>query len=53
MKKYYQSEAWLRHRYHTQRKTIQEIAKECDCSTATIQNYLEKYGLIRNPRKWK
>lgn len=53
MAKFYQSRDWLYRRYVVQKKTISEIAKECDCATSTIQNYLEKFELIKNGRKWK
>lgn len=49
----YKSEAWLKRRYVVQKKTIVEIAKECGCSHQTVQNYLEKFGLMRKQRTWK
>jgi len=45
--KLYQSKDWLRRRYVIQRKTVTEIATECQVSAMTIQRYLEKFGLIR------
>lgn len=45
--KLYQSKDWLRRRYVIQRKTVTEIAVECQVSAMTIQRYLEKFGLIR------
>lgn len=53
MSQLYTSKAWLTKRYLVDKKTIQEIAKEANCSHMTIQRYLEKYGLIRNQRTWK
>jgi response regulator of citrate/malate metabolism len=50
--KLYESKDWLYRRYVVQRKTITEIAKEAGCSHMTIQRYLEKYGLIKNQRKF-
>lgn len=48
----YKSQAWLYKRYVVERKGIKEMAEEAGCSHMTIQRALEKYGLIRNPRKW-
>ena len=45
MAKVYQYKEWLRKRYHVDRKTPQEIAKECGVSERTIYNYLDKFGL--------
>lgn len=50
--KFYQSKAWLTKRYVVDKKTVQDIAKECSVSIQTIQNYLEKFNLIKNPRRW-
>jgi anaerobic selenocysteine-containing dehydrogenase len=48
--KLYQSEAWLRKRYHVDRKTPEEIAKECGTSVETIYVYLAKFGLRKSKR---
>jgi DNA-binding MurR/RpiR family transcriptional regulator len=45
--KYYQSKDWLHRRYVIQKKTITEIAKECNVSAMTIQRYLDQFGLIK------
>jgi len=45
--KYYQSKDWLHRRYVLQKKTITEIAKECNVSAMTIQRYLDQFGLIK------
>ena len=45
--KLYQSRQWLHRRYVVQRKTVIEIAKECDVSAMTVQRYLEQFGLIK------
>jgi hypothetical protein len=50
--KLYESKDWLFSRYTVKKMTIQEIAKEAGCSHMTIQRALEKYGLIKNQRKW-
>jgi DNA-binding MurR/RpiR family transcriptional regulator len=45
--KLYQSKEWLTRRYSIQKKTINEIAIECNVSLMTIQRYLDKFGLIK------
>lgn len=45
--KLYQSKDWLYRRYVVQKKTIIQIAKECEVSAMTIQRYLEQFGLIK------
>jgi predicted DNA-binding protein YlxM (UPF0122 family) len=50
---FYKSQAWLTRRYRDQKKTISEIAKECQVSDQTILNYLNKFNLIKSPRSWK
>jgi hypothetical protein len=45
--KLYQSKEWLFRRYAVQKKSIPEIAKECNVSAMTIQRYLEQFGLIK------
>lgn len=52
MAKLYESQAWLHKRYVVDKKTTIEMAKEAGCSHMTIQRALEKYGMIRNQRKW-
>lgn len=48
--KLYTSEAWLRKRFLVDRKTPQEIAKECGASVETIYVYLAKFGLRKSKR---
>ena len=48
--KLYTSEAWLRKRFHLDRKTPEEIAKECGASVETIYVYLAKFGLRKSRR---
>lgn len=50
---YYKSYEWMYRRYVIDKKTITQIADECEASVGTIQKYLEKFGLIRNKRSWK
>ena len=48
--KLYTSEVWLRKRFLVDRKTPQEIAKECGSSVETIYVYLAKFGLRKSKR---
>jgi hypothetical protein len=48
--KLYTNEAWLRKRYLMDKKTPQEIAKECGTSMETIYVYLAKFGLRKSKR---
>jgi DNA-binding MurR/RpiR family transcriptional regulator len=45
--KLYQNKDWLFRRYSVQKKTIVEIAEECNVSAMTIQRYLDQFGLIK------
>lgn len=49
--KLYQNEAWLRKRIHVDKKTPQDIAKECGVSLETIYVYLSKFKIIKTRRK--
>ena len=48
--KFYTNEAWLRKRYVMDKKTPEEIAKECGTSLETIYVYLAKFGLRKSKR---
>lgn len=48
--KLYTSEVFMRKRYLMDRKTPEEIAKECGCSLETIYVYLAKFGLRKSKR---
>lgn len=48
--KLYQSESWLRKRFHLDKKTPEQIAKECGVSVETIYVYLAKFGLRKSKR---
>jgi hypothetical protein len=48
--KLYTSEAWLRKRVQVDRKTPEQIAKECGSSVETIYLYMKKFGLRRSGR---
>lgn len=43
--KLYTNQAWLRKRFHLDKKTPDQIAKECGVSVATIYVYLDKFKL--------
>lgn len=45
--KRYHSEKWLRLQYTINKKSIKDIAIECDVAEMTIRRYLEKFNLIR------
>ena len=53
MAKLYQNKAWLTKRYVVEKKTVNEIAKECGTSHQTVYRYLVEFGLIRNQRSWQ
>jgi hypothetical protein len=48
--KLYTSETWLRKRYVMDKKSPQDIAKECGTSVETVYVYLAKFGLRRSKR---
>jgi hypothetical protein len=48
--KLYTSEIWLKKRYHMDKKTPEQIAKECGTSVETIYVYLAKFGLRKSRR---
>jgi len=53
MAKLYENKAYLTKRYAVEKKSLEEIAKECGVSHQTIYRYLAKFGLIRDQRKLK
>jgi len=48
--KLYQSEVFMRKRYLIDKKSPEEIAKECGASLETIYVYLSKFGLRKSKR---
>ena len=48
--KLYQSETYMRKRYLMDKKSPEEIAKECGASVETIYVYLAKFGLRKSKR---
>jgi hypothetical protein len=50
MAKLYSNEVWLKKRYLMDKKTPEEIEKECGASVETIYVYLAKFGLRKSRR---
>ncbi len=50
MTKLYQNEVWLKKRFVVDKKSPQDIAKECGASVETIYVYLAKFGLRKSKR---
>ena len=48
--KLYTSETFMRKRYVMDKKTPEEIAKECGCTVETVYVYLAKFGLRKSKR---
>ena len=48
--KLYTNEAWLRKRFVLDKKSPQDIAKECGTSVETIYVYLAKFGFRKSKR---
>ena len=48
--KLYTNESWLRKRYVLDKKSVTDIAKECQTSAETIYVYLAKFGLRKSKR---
>jgi hypothetical protein len=48
--KLYTNQAWLRKRYVIDKKSPEQIAKECGASVETIYVYLAKFGLRKSKR---
>jgi hypothetical protein len=49
--KYYLNKIWLKTQYIKKRRKVKDIAIECKCSTATILNYIHKFGLDKQRGK--
>lgn len=49
--KLYTNENWLRKRYLIDKKSPEEIAKECNATVETVYVYLAKFGLRKSRRK--
>lgn len=48
--KLYTNKTWLGKRYIIDRRTPEQIAKECGVSTETIYVYLAKFGFRKSKR---
>lgn len=48
--KLYTNEIWLRKRFVLDKKSPEEIAKECGASVETIYVYLAKFGFRKSKR---
>ena len=48
--KLYTNETWLRKRFVLDKKSPEEIAKECGASVETIYVYLAKFGFRKSKR---
>lgn len=48
--KLYTSEVWLKKRFVIDKKSPEEIAKECGASIETVYVYLAKFGLRKSKR---
>jgi hypothetical protein len=48
--KLYKSEVFMRKRYLMDKKSPQDIAKECGTSVETVYVYLAKFGLRKSKR---
>ncbi len=48
--KLYTSEVFMRKRYVVDKKTPEEIAKECGCTVETVYVYLAKFKLRKSKR---
>lgn len=48
--KLYTNEVWLKKRFHMDKKSPEDIAKECGVTVETIYVYLAKFGLRKSRR---
>jgi hypothetical protein len=49
--KLYTNQLWLTKRIINDKKTPEEVAKECGCSTETIYVYMAKFKIKKTKRK--
>ena len=48
----WENREWVHKRYVIEKKSILDMAMEARCSHMTIQRALERFELIKKPRKW-
>lgn len=48
----WENREWVHKRYVIEKKSILDMAMEAGCSHMTIQRALERFELIKKPRKW-
>ena len=48
----WENKDWVYKRYVVEKKTVLDMAMEAKCSHMTIQRALERFELIKKPRKW-
>jgi len=48
----WENKDWVYKRYVVEKKSVREMALEAKCSHMTIQRALERFELIKKPRKW-
>ena len=50
--KLWENKDWVFKRYSVEKKSVLEMAMEAKFSHMTIQRALERFELIKKPRKW-
>ena len=50
--KLWENKNWVYKRYVVEKKSVLQMAMEAKCSHMTIQRALERFDLIKKPRKW-
>lgn len=48
----WENREWVHKRYVIEKKSVLDMAMEARCSHMTIQRALERFELIKKPRKW-
>jgi hypothetical protein len=48
----WENKDWVYKRYVVEKKSVLDMAMEAKCSHMTIQRALERFELIKKPRKW-
>jgi len=50
--KLWENKDWVVKRYVVEKKSVLQMAMEAKCSHMTIQRSLERFELIKKPRRW-